>query len=534
MNSECSGLQKMTPFTNQNVSWLLQDRAAQHGDKLFLAWEPHQGEPAQWTYAEFAQGVANWAVGLTNAGLSEGDYVVIHLDNCPEFLFAWHACVHLGCVPVTTNNRSVEDELCYYVEHSRAVAAITQSDYLPLFAQCGKQIRWVCSIDGSGQQAGPQDVNMLAIADLRDAVGELKVSEVSDQAVCSIQYTSGTTSRPKGVVWTHANALWGACVNAAHTKLTRDDRALVYFPLFHTNALSYSMLGSLWAGASIVLQKKFSASRFWPLSLKYKCTWAAMIPFITNALFETPDPSEAHHYRFWGGVFCDIPGVKERWGIKTIGWWGMTETITQGIVGSLDSTNTPLTVGRAATEYGLRIVDESGEDIDYGPTGRLLLKGTPGLSLFKEYLHNPEATKEAYDENGWFKTGDLVALNADGTISFSERENDTLKVGGENVSAAEIERVILSLPEVLEVAVVGRKHDYLDEVPVAFVVVAKGSHNIQKKVLGACREMLADYKVPSEVRLIDELPKILFGKIAKITLRRQLAEETESCPGISG
>ena len=99
----------------------------------------------------------------------------------------------------------------------------------------------------------------------------------------------------------------------------------------------------------------------------------------------------------------------------------MTETITQGIVGSLDSTNTPLTVGRAATEYGLRIVDESGEDVDYGQTGRLLLKGTPGLSLFKEYLHNPEATKEAYDENGWFKTGDLVALNADGTISFSER-----------------------------------------------------------------------------------------------------------------
>ena len=519
-------MQKITPFAGQNVSWLLQDRAAQHGDKLFLAWEPHAGEPTQWTYAEFAQVVANWAAGLSNSGLRAGDYVVIHLDNCPEFLFAWHACVHLGCVPVTTNNRSVEDELRYYVEHSQSVAAITQSDYLPLFAECGRQLRWVCSIDGTGPNTVPRGLELLAVAELQGIRGEPAVSAVSEQAVCSVQYTSGTTSRPKGVVWTHANALWGAYVNAAHTKLTRDDCALVYFPLFHTNALCYSMLGSLWAGAAIVLQQKFSASRFWPLSLKYRCTWAAMIPFITNALFEIPDPEQAHYYRFWGGVFCDIPGVMERWGIKTIGWWGMTETITHGIVGSLDSINTPLTVGRVATEYGVRIVDENGADVDYGETGRLLLKGIPGLSLFKEYLRNPQATKAAYDEGGWFRTGDLVSLNTDGTISFSERENDVLKVGGENVSTLEIERVILSLPEVLEVAVVGRKHDFLDEEPVAFVVAAKGSKDVRDKVLATCREMLADFKVPGEVRLTEELPKILFGKVAKKTLRQQLADET--------
>lgn len=516
-------LPKITPFTNFNMADLLCDRVRKYGDELFLAWEPPEGEARQWSYAEFAKAVERWAVGFKTAGLKKGDYVVIHLENCPEFIFAWHALTHMGCVPVTTNTRSVENEQQYFVEHSRAVAAITQSRFLSLFHQC-TNLRWICSIDG-GEADLPRDITMTPIEKICDALGAYEATPVSDQDVCSVQYTSGTTSRPKGVVWTHANALWGACVNATHMKLTSRDRTLVYFPLFHTNALCYSMLASLWAGAAIIVVPKFSATRFWPLSLKYECTWAPTIPFVINALAQQDDPVERHHYRFWGGVVCDPPGVEERWGVPVIGWYGMSETISHTMVGSLDISNTAMTVGRAATEYAVRVVDDAGRDVSGGETGRLLIKGTPGLSLFKEYLHNPTATAESYDDEGWFKTGDMVTLLEDGSIAFTEREKEVLKVGGENVSAKEIEQTILSLTEVREAAVVGVKHDFLDEVPLGMVIPKDGAAITSEQIQEHCRRRLADFKVPHEIRIVDELPRSLLNKIDKKAIRALLAEE---------
>jgi crotonobetaine/carnitine-CoA ligase len=342
-------------------------------------------------------------------------------------------------------------------------------------------------------------------------------------ASCSVQYTSGTTARPKGVLWTHANALWGAKINAAHEDLRPDDVHLVNLPLFHTNALAYSVLATLWVGATAVIQPRFSSSRFWNVAAKHRCTWTSMVWFCLRALAEVERP--AHHtFRLWGNAVSEPP-TDAQFGVRTIGWWGMTETITHGIVGEPNLPNLPGAIGRAAPEYEIAIEREDGAPVEPGETGHLKIRGVPGVSLFREYLNNPAATAESYDERGFFATGDRVTLLEQGFIKFADRSKDMLKVGGENVAASEIEQVILGVAGVREVAVVARPHRMLDEVPVAFVIRQPGAPaSLGDTILAACRLKLAGFKVPAEVRFVDELPRSTLEKIAKAELRGLLRD----------
>jgi crotonobetaine/carnitine-CoA ligase len=244
-----------------------------------------------------------------------------------------------------------------------------------------------------------------------------------------------------------------------------------------------------------------------------------------KALLEHEIPKQ-HQFRLWGTAVSEPPAFAG-FGIKTIGWWGMTETITHGIVGEVDQPNTPMSIGRAATEYSIRIIDDDGTATAVGGTGNLLIKGVPGLSLFSEYLHNEKATRESFDEHGYFITGDRVTLLDNGFVKFGDRAKDMLKVGGENVAASEIEQVIAVVPGVREAAVVAKKHPMLDEVPVVFIIphggIERAPPDLHDKVMAACRNSLADFKVPREIRFVEEMPRSTLEKVAKAELRKLLA-----------
>ena len=284
------------------------------------------------------------------------------------------------------------------------------------------------------------------------------------------------------------------------------------------------MLGSLWVGATCLIQPRFSASRFWGAALQHGSTWTSTIPFCMKALLEHEIPKQ-HKFRLWGSAVCEPPAFAA-FGIKIIGWWGMTETITHGIIGEVDQPNTPMSIGRAATEYTIRITDDDGAPTAVGDTGNLSIKGAPGLSLFSEYLHNAKATRESYDEHGYFITGDRVTLLDHGFIKFGDRAKDMLKVGGENVAASEIEQVIAVVPGVREAAVVAKKHPMLDEVPVVFIIpqagVDRAPKDLHDTVMAACRSALADFKVPREIRFVDDMPRSTLEKVAKAELRKLL------------
>ena len=514
------------PFSGMDVAWLVAERAQSRRDHPFIIWAPFDGPPEVITYGQFHARIGRIAGGLARRGVRAGDCVLIHLENCPETLLAWYACAWIGAVAVTTNARASDDELTYYADHCGAVAGITQPRFTTRVAASCRALRWLAVTATDSGEAPQQPPDAASRFDAIDAEPPLRRAP-DPLAPCSVQYTSGTTSRPKAVLWTHANALWGARINAAHEDLRAEDVHLVYLPLFHTNAQAYSVLASLWVGATCVIQPRFSASRFWPASLKYRCTWTSLIPFCVKALM-TQEAPHAHQYRWWGSAVC-APPADAHFGVRTLGWWGMTETITHGIVGNLHLPNVPLSIGRPAPEYEVAIIEDDtlpvreARAIEPGGSGHLLIRGVRGLSLFQEYLGNAKATADSVDPDGWFRTGDRVNLLPGGAIQFGDRDKDMLKVGGENVGASEIERVILAVPGVHECAVVAKKHPMLDEVPVAFVLPTAGAPpGLDQRVAAACAAQLADFKCPTEVRLVDALPRSTLEKIAKAELRRRL------------
>ena len=518
----------VNPFAGRDVNWLVDFRAETRGDHPFLIWEPFEGERRTWTYRQFRDRVLRVAAGLHKRGIKAGDYVLVHLDNSPEMEFLWFACARLGAVAVTTNTRSAGAELEYFADNCNAVAAITQPELAETVARHAKRIKWL-AVTGHLVEGGEPPANLRpgkenAFSTLDGDPADLPRLEPDPWRHGSVQYTSGTTSRPKGVLWTHGNALWGARTSAIHENLNENDIHLVMMPSFHTNARTYSILPTLWAGGTVVLMPRFSASRFWDVALRNRCTWASTLPFFLKALAQQPIP--AHHFRMFG-MAANEPPSDQLFGVRSIGWWGMTETVSQGIIGDALLRNRSMTTGRPAAGYGIRILHPDRTPVAPGETGHLECWGWRGIQMFLEYLGDRQATADSFTPDGWFMTGDRVTLETDGYITFSDRDKDMLKVGGENVAASEIERVIALVPGVYETAVVAQKHRMLDEVPVAFVIAAPAVDAAARaalsgQIIAECRAKLADFKVPRAVYVVDDMPRSTLEKIHKVELRKRL------------
>src|SRR3954454_10686941 len=215
-NSQPPGV--VGPFTGLDVPWLLRMRAETRRDHPFLIWAPFDAPARHWSYGEFHDRVGALAAGLAARDIKPGDYVLIHLDNCIEAMLPWFACVELGAIAVTTNTRSAPAEMEYFAGHCGAVAAITQPAYAETISAHCRGLRWVAVISHDAG-AAPAQSHAAPRADAFDklfADSADRPRRAADPfAPCSVQYTSGTTSRPKAVLWTHANALWGAKINAA-------------------------------------------------------------------------------------------------------------------------------------------------------------------------------------------------------------------------------------------------------------------------------------------------------------------------------
>jgi crotonobetaine/carnitine-CoA ligase len=203
----------------------------------------------------------------------------------------------------------------------------------------------------------------------------------------------------------------------------------------------------------------------------------------------------------------------------------MTETVSHPVVGGLRQPDRPGSMGRPAAEYGVAVLGGDGAPVGPGGVGELHVRGVRGVSLFAEYLHDAEATANAFTDDGWFRTGDRVRLDPEGTLTFVERDKDVLKVGGENIGAPEVERALLAVPGVREAAVVGRPDPMLGEVPVAFVTLRDGARVTTDDLDRSCTELLAAFKRPREMHIVEELPRSTLDKVAKSRLRELLAAE---------
>ncbi len=520
-------LSREQSMQGRDLPWLLKRWVESTPDKDFLIWAPFEGAHKTWSYAEFDQDVRRIVQGLIDQGVVKGDRVLIHMNNCPEFILSWYACAILGATAVTTNAHSVKRDISYFVDHAEIVGAITQPQYAELIHQSAADLKFIIvTHDNCGEPAAASQLDRacLAFNDLLKLAPSDMEREPEPMLDFAIQFTSGTTSRPKAVVWTHANALWGGEMSARHFGLQHQDICHAFLPLFHCNNQCYSLLSSLWVGGSYILQPRFSKSNFWKTALKYQATWSSMIPFCLKALMAEEVPE--HQFRLWLAA-VSIPELEGHFGVPIAGLYGMTETVSQPIVCAPEHRGPFMCVGRASPGYEISIRRDDGNPIVAGETGDLFIRGVRGVSLFKEYLKNPEATAECFDEDGWFDTGDRMRMDNNGDLFFSDRTKDMLKVGAENVAASEIEAVILESGWINEVAVVGQKHHMLDEVPVAFVsLLPNAPEPIKEKLIDFCKQNLAQFKVIHDVHVVDDFPRSTLEKIAKNKLRDRLPEIT--------
>jgi crotonobetaine/carnitine-CoA ligase len=442
-------------------------------------------------------------------------------------VLSWLACATVGAVGVTTNTKSVAAELTYFAEHTGAVAAITQPQFATLVQEAAGNLKWiVVTDDNSGEPATAeeQDHGQDSFDTLYGNATDWAGRPAEPMLPFGIMFTSGTTSRPKAVVHTHANAIWASRTGPRNIDLGTDDTYLIYLPFFHVNAQSWSYFSVLGVGATCVLMPKWSQSRFWPTVAEHDVTHISLMPFVMGALGSPDKPANKLRVGVFGMV---MPDLDTMFGIGVYAAYGMTETVTHAITGKPAEQWPARSMGHVTPGYEIAVVDkETGALCTAGETGELWLRGTRGIQLFLEYFDNDEANAKSF-EDGWFKTGDMVKMGEGGNVFYQERDKDLLKVGGENVSAKEVEDHIVALPGVQSVAVVGKHHDFLDQVVCAFVIKAPGDHDeaaLEQEIFRVCKQNLATFKVPRAVYFVDAFPTGTLDKILKNKLR-EMADE---------
>lgn len=489
----------------------LEDKVGRLGDTPFVRFEDAEGRDAGlWTWRQFDQQVNRAANLLRARGLGHGDKFNLHLGNCPEFLIFWLAAAKSGTVMVPTNPVSTSDEMAYILAHSEARLAITESRYAAAIAAA------------RGGLAGPLEVvecRPLAplLAGMKDSAPDVRVNPGDE---ISMQYTSGTTSKPKGVLLTHANYIYGGEVMAKAMRVLPMDRHLIVLPLFHAGAQLHAFVPMLLVGGSVALMERFSATRFVDQAIRHEATLAALFAAPIRMLLARPPTSVEGRTPLRAISYAQNITVSQfeewhqRFKAPLLQIWGMTETMSLPLMQPLDLPRKPLSMGMPALGYECKIVDVRGQEVPPGTVGELIVRGESGVSLMKGYFKNSQATAETI-RHGWLYSGDYAWMDEDGYFFFVDRKKDMIKRAGENVSASEVEETLRQHATVFDAAVVGVPDPVRDQAIKAYVILRPGAATTAGELIEWCCARLSPFKVPELVEFRDAFPRTSVGKIQK-------------------
>jgi crotonobetaine/carnitine-CoA ligase len=493
----------------------LEDKARRFPDQPFLSFESAAGEDAavgsaRWTWREFDADVNRVAHLLLARGLRHGDKFNLHLGNCPEFLLYWMAAAKTGTVMVPTNPVSTADEIEYILGHSEARLAITEPQYAaPVHA---------------ARPRCPALLDVIECRPLDPLVSGLPPTppdaHVAPLDLISMQYTSGTTSKPKGVLLTHANYIYGGEAMSKAMRVGPADRHLIVLPLFHAGAQLHAFLPMLLAGGSVALMERFSATRFVEQATRHEATLAALFAAPIRMLLAQPRTPRDGQTRLRAVSYAQnvTPQQFEEWHERfrapLMQIWGMTETMSLPLMQPLDLPRKPLSMGMPVLGYECKVVDPSGKEVPQGTVGELIVSGVPGVSLMKGYFKNEKATAETL-RDGWLHSGDQAFMDEDGCFFFVDRKKDMIKRAGENVSASEVEETLKEHPAVFDAAVVAIPDPIRDQAIKAYVILKDGAAATGDELIAWCRGRLSAFKVPEVVEFRDVFPRTSVGKIQK-------------------
>ncbi len=517
-----------TVVGNRTLRQLLEYRVATIPDKTFVIFDDLEGGVTRLSYAMFDEQVNRTAHLLRKLGLNKGDKINIHLPNCLEFLYLWFGAAKIGVVVMPTNILSVPAELEYLVSHSGSRFIFTQANYLATSVEVQRHCTNVEKMVICDKGTVPSDA-LDFVALLAEQPADPPPAQLTPLDDVSILYTSGTTSRPKGVQVTNANFIYAGETVAKAIRLTPDDRHFVVLPLFHANAQYYSTMSTLVTGASMALMARFSASGYFDACIAHNCTVASLFAAPIRMILAQERRSEHRSNRLRVALTAQnitaaqLDEWADRFGAPLLQLYGMTETMGPPLMNPVDYERRNLSIGLPALGYEVKLVDEEGESAVQGQIGQILVHGRPGWSIMKGYFKDPEATVKTIRQE-WIWTGDNAYQDSDGYFYFVDRAKDMIKRAGENVAASEVEAVILQHPKVFDCAVIGVPDPLRDEAIKAFVVLHTSEQATVEEIIEWSRGRLAKFRVPEFVEFCTELPRTSVGKIQKHLLRSHSAK----------
>ncbi|WP_424138778.1 AMP-binding protein [Roseomonas chloroacetimidivorans] len=473
------------------------------------------------TYAALEERTGRLAGLLAARGIGVGDVVAAFMKNSIAFVELAIAVSRLGAVFLPVNFRLAADEVAYIVANAEVRFLVADEEFLPVVSGLPS----VLLLDQEAQS----DPSRLA------PPGPLPLPvRRTEEDLFRLMYTSGTTDRPKGVMHSYGNFYWKCMEHVVALGLSAQDRLLVTGPLYHVGAFDLPGMAVLWVGGSLCILRDFDAAAVVRAIAGERLTGAWLAPVMLSRTLEYGNPEgldlSSLRWVIGGGERTPESRIRAFRNLfpsgRYVDAYGLTETCSGDTmmeagfeIAKIGST------GRATPHVEITIRDDAGHVLPAGQEGEVCLRGP---KVFKGYWKDPQKTAASFHPEGWFRSGDVGYLDADGFLFLTDRRKDLIISGGENIASSEIERVVYALPEVNEVAVIGLPDPQWGEKPVAVVVLREDAALDLPTLQRHCRGHLAGFKVPRDLVVMEALPRNPSGKVLKRVLREELAVRSPS------
>jgi len=491
------------------------------------------------TYHQLAEKVAHFAAGLAHHGLNKGDHLALIMPNWIEFVVTYLASARLGAVLVPLNVRYRTNEIEFMLRNSGAKILVTCAefgdyDFVGLLRELKPKLPDLQHIIVVGQAAGGHgSISWETVIGEgeRHAAQTLPAEINPGEDLLVIMYTSGITGVPKGVMLTHSNIVGNALTVAEVLKITAEDKFLVAVPFFHIFGISPTTVTALAMGASLVLMDIFRPEEALTLVQNERITIHHGVPTMFILELNYPNFARFDLSSLRTGIIAAAPApaeiirrIRRDMGCDIASAYGLTETspcLTITRFEDDDKTRAE-TVGRVLPDMEIRIVNDDEEDLANGQVGELICR-TPGL--MKGYFNMPEATASAINPEGWFFTGDLATLDDVGNVRIVGRKKEMINRGGFKIYPREVEELYYTHLKVQEVAIIGLPDPVLGEKSCACIKLRTGQQAESAEMRDFIRGKLADFKIPDQIRFVENFPMTSSGKIRKVQLREELSQK---------
>jgi len=493
------------------------------------------------TWSETYKRCLKFASALKKTGIKKGDTVAVMLPNIPEMVEAHFSIPLCGAVINALNIRLDPDSISFMLQHGEAKIVLVDREFTSVISQAILRMEnppLIINVEdemysGPGEKIGKIEYEEFMKKGDDSYLGEMPEDEWS---AIALNYTSGTTGNPKGVVYHHRGAYLGALSNILEWDMQKHPHYLWTLPMFHCNGWTFPWVIAARAGLNICL-RKIDAKLIFDLIREHGVTHYCGAPIVHNQLINAPEEFKRDiKHKVEAFVAGAAPPAAMIEGMSVLGFnithvYGLTEVYGPASVCAKQESWESLPIGEQAklnARQGVRYHLQSGTTVmdpetmkqvpaDGETIGEVMFRGNITM---KGYLKNPKATKEAF-KGGWFHTGDLAVLNPDGYIKIKDRSKDIIISGGENISSIEVEDVLYQHPAVLLAAVVAKPDEKWGEVVAAFIELKNGSTVTVEELVNHCKHHLPKFKVPKAIEFC-ELPKTSTGKIQKFELRKKV------------